>query len=184
MVSSTIGNDKDGFQNKLQVLAAHFSRFFVYNQRMICPRCGYMMDAFDKECPRCHGKGVAAPPQAPPLPSATTAPRPPAPSAVAVKSKNDRPNVGCLALFGGALVAFIGAVAVYAVFGIALGNLIWLGTCIAVLVDANQIGARKGVVGQFGDQGPWGWFFACLLIWVVAFPCYLMYRPHFVEANQ
>jgi hypothetical protein len=38
---------------------------------MICPHCGYAMDAFDKECPRCHGKGIptaAPPPPAPPPP--------------------------------------------------------------------------------------------------------------------
>jgi hypothetical protein len=34
---------------------------------MICPQCGYMMDAFDKECPRCHGKAA---------PSAQTIPQP------------------------------------------------------------------------------------------------------------
>ena len=25
---------------------------------MICPSCGYVMSDFDKECPRCHGKGI------------------------------------------------------------------------------------------------------------------------------
>ncbi len=35
---------------------------------MICPKCGFMMDAFDKECPRCHGRGMTQPnpPVAPP----------------------------------------------------------------------------------------------------------------------
>ena len=28
---------------------------------MRCPQCDYMMDAFDKECPRCHGKGLSKP---------------------------------------------------------------------------------------------------------------------------
>ena len=44
---------------------------------MKCPACGYFMDAMDKECPRCHGKGLpdstaqAAPstPQAAPEPA-------------------------------------------------------------------------------------------------------------------
>lgn len=37
---------------------------------MICPACGYAMDSFDKECPRCHGKGIAKPnaPAPTPLP--------------------------------------------------------------------------------------------------------------------
>ena len=26
---------------------------------MTCPKCGYMMSAFDKDCPRCHGQGIA-----------------------------------------------------------------------------------------------------------------------------
>jgi hypothetical protein len=47
---------------------------------MLCPQCGYMMTAFDKECPRCHGKGVSgaaavAPPA--PTPAPTPAPSPP-----------------------------------------------------------------------------------------------------------
>lgn len=34
---------------------------------MICSECGYMMDAFDKECPRCHGHGISTKPtQQPP----------------------------------------------------------------------------------------------------------------------
>ena len=35
---------------------------------MDCPECGYIMDAFDRECPRCHGQGLApaAPPPTPP----------------------------------------------------------------------------------------------------------------------
>jgi hypothetical protein len=36
---------------------------------MICSKCGYMMDAFDKECPRCHGKGSSQQPQPSPTPS-------------------------------------------------------------------------------------------------------------------
>lgn len=42
---------------------------------MKCPMCGYMMDAFDKECPRCHGKGV---PQSVAQPQDEPAPQPPA----------------------------------------------------------------------------------------------------------
>lgn len=41
---------------------------------MICPQCSYMMDAFDKECPRCHGKGIPQQPAQQPPPS--SAPRP------------------------------------------------------------------------------------------------------------
>ena len=52
---------------------------------MICPACGYAMDAFDKECARCHGKGTAADATAPPAnataPKAVDAPVAVSPSA-------------------------------------------------------------------------------------------------------
>lgn len=45
---------------------------------MQCPLCGYMMSAFDKECLRCHGKGIAPPvqptPPAQPDPTVPVAP--------------------------------------------------------------------------------------------------------------
>ena len=47
---------------------------------MLCSKCGYMMDAFDKECPRCHGEddkestAVAAP-----ITASTAAGAPPPP---------------------------------------------------------------------------------------------------------
>jgi len=51
----------------LQVLAAAFCVFQVENLKclgrmagMICPKCGYAMDAFDKTCPRCQGKEINA----------------------------------------------------------------------------------------------------------------------------
>lgn len=37
---------------------------------MQCPVCAYMMSSFDKECPRCHGRGWGTPP---PLSKAATA---------------------------------------------------------------------------------------------------------------
>ena len=35
----------------------------------MCPQCGFIMSAFDKECLRCHGKGIAptSPPQSAPV---------------------------------------------------------------------------------------------------------------------
>lgn len=37
---------------------------------MKCPKCDYLMSAFDSECPKCHGKGIArlAPTNLPPAP--------------------------------------------------------------------------------------------------------------------
>lgn len=55
---------------------------------MNCPLCGYMIDAFDTECPKCHGKGlksespcaiVDATPDVTPVASAITIHRPSSP---------------------------------------------------------------------------------------------------------
>lgn len=47
---------------------------------MICPMCDYAMEAFDKECPRCHGQGIARPAPVvaapPPPPQPVLAPAP------------------------------------------------------------------------------------------------------------
>ena len=59
------------------------------------------------------------------------------------------------------------------------GNLILifiLGTSIWVLIDAKNIGARKGLVTGMANMGPWTWFIGCLLLWIVAFPLYLVKR--------
>ncbi len=50
-----------------------------------------------------------------------------------------------------------------------------LGTAIWVLVDAKNIGVKKGLVSGFGNMGPWAWFFAVLLLWPVI-AIYLYYR--------
>ena len=54
--------------------------------------------------------------------------------------------------------------------------LIVLGTSIWVLFDAKTIGVRKGLIPGFTDMGPWGWFVASLLLWIVGFPAYLAMR--------
>ncbi len=43
---------------------------------MQCPKCGYAMDSFDKECPRCHGRGTTGQSSSP-QPAASTEPAPP-----------------------------------------------------------------------------------------------------------
>jgi hypothetical protein len=52
-----------------------------------------------------------------------------------------------------------------------------------VLVDAKTIGVKKGQIGGLGNIGPWGWFFACLFLWIVGFPFYLAKRPEFKRVN-
>jgi len=47
---------------------------------MFCPLCGYMMEVFDKVCPRCQGKGMPKP--APPAQAAPAQPTPQLPLTV------------------------------------------------------------------------------------------------------
>lgn len=50
------------------------------------------------------------------------------------------------------------------------------GTSLWVLVDARNIGIKKGSTTGFFNMGPTGWFVACLLCWIAAFPVYLVKR--------
>lgn len=52
-----------------------------------------------------------------------------------------------------------------------------------VLSDARAIGIRKGQVRGLGNLSPAGWFIACLLLWVPAFPYYLYKRREFQRIN-
>jgi hypothetical protein len=65
----------------------------------------------------------------------------------------------------------------------ALVFLAFLASDIWVARDARRLGARRGTLGGFLDMGPVGWFFACLFLWLVAFPCYLATRPKLVAAK-
>lgn len=61
--------------------------------------------------------------------------------------------------------------------------LVVIGTSIGVAVDASNLGVRRGLLGSsIADMGPAGWFFCCLLLWIVAFPAYLITRPKYVAA--
>lgn len=53
-----------------------------------------------------------------------------------------------------------------------------------VLVDATTIGVRKGMIRGFFDMGPWGWFFSCVLLFVVGFPAYLAKRQEYKRIAQ
>ena len=64
---------------------------------------------------------------------------------------------------------------------------IWLviiGTSIWVLVDAKSIGVKKGQIKGIANLGPWGWFFVCLLLWIVGFPFYLAKRSEYKKINS
>lgn len=56
-------------------------------------------------------------------------------------------------------------------------------TSVWVLLDAKSIGVEKGQLKGFFDLGPWGWFFACVLLWIVGFPAYLINREELKRIN-
>lgn len=51
-----------------------------------------------------------------------------------------------------------------------------------VLIDAKRIGVRKGLLAGMGNMGPWSWCFGTLLLWIVVFPMYLLYRGKYKAA--
>lgn len=52
-------------------------------------------------------------------------------------------------------------------------------TSLGVLVDSISIGVRRGRIKGFFNMGPAGWFFSCLLLWILAFPAYLVKRNEY-----
>jgi len=62
--------------------------------------------------------------------------------------------------------------------------IIVVGTSIWVAVDASSIGVKKGQIKGVADMGPVGWFFGCLLLWIVGFPYYLAKRGEFKRINE
>lgn len=65
----------------------------------------------------------------------------------------------------------------------ALILIIVVGTSIWVAIDASTIGVKKGQIKGVADMGPAGWFFGCLLLWIVGFPYYLAKRGEFKRIN-
>ena len=64
-----------------------------------------------------------------------------------------------------------------------LPQLVVLVTSVWVLVDSRTIGITKGQINGFFNMGPTGWFFSCLLCWIVAFPAYLVKRRAYKRAT-
>ena len=50
------------------------------------------------------------------------------------------------------------------------------GTSVWVFIDSRNIGIKTGSTKGFFNMGPTGWFLACLLCWIAAFPVYLIKR--------
>ncbi len=61
--------------------------------------------------------------------------------------------------------------------------LVVVATSIWVFVDAKSIGVKKGQISGIADMGPWGWFWVCLLLWIIGFPFYLAKRSEYKAAN-
>ncbi|MGH9028169.1 MAG: DUF2510 domain-containing protein [Acidimicrobiales bacterium] len=58
-------------------------------------------------------------------------------------------------------------------------------TSIWVVVDAARIGVRRGGMGGgLLDMGIAGWFVACELVWIVAFPLYLASRRRYLGRDK
>ena len=53
-----------------------------------------------------------------------------------------------------------------------------------VYVDAKAIGAKRGLMKGFFDLSPVAWFFCSLLLWIIAFPAYLLKRGQIKEAAK
>lgn len=62
--------------------------------------------------------------------------------------------------------------------------LIIIGTSIWVYFDAKSIGVKKGQIEGIANMGPVGWFFVCLLLWIIGFPVYLAKRGEFKRINS
>jgi hypothetical protein len=62
--------------------------------------------------------------------------------------------------------------------------LLVLGTSLWVLFDAINLKVTKGKIEGFFDMGVAGWFFACLLLWIVGFPAYLVKRDEYKRLKE
>lgn len=61
--------------------------------------------------------------------------------------------------------------------------LIVLATSIWMAVDSSQLGYDKRDIGGLAGMGPAGWLLSGLLLWIVAFPIYLLKRPQLKAAG-
>ena len=51
-------------------------------------------------------------------------------------------------------------------------------------MGAKNIGVKKEQIKGLANMSPMGWLVACLLLWIVAFPFYLIKRPILKRANE
>lgn len=136
----------------------------------------------------CHACGARLPwadavtaPRAAQTPSAVSSPPPIQAAQVAEPEYINPSPVGCLALLGGAIAGFfllfIAALIAgnYGAWAVVIGTSIWVG------FDASGLGVRRGVLRGVSDMSVASWVICCLLLWVIAFPAYLIARPTWVK---
>lgn len=67
----------------------------------------------------------------------------------------------------------------YFVILLVIGTTIWVG------IDAHNLGVRRGMLsGSFLDLSTAGWVVVCLLLWIIAFPCYLVARGKYQQLRS
>lgn len=60
----------------------------------------------------------------------------------------------------------------------------YIGTTVWVGLDASNLNVKAGKLGGGSlDMGVVGWVLACLLLWILAFPAYLVKRPEYVKLS-
>lgn len=64
--------------------------------------------------------------------------------------------------------------------------IIWIiiGTSVWVFFDAKSIGVKKGLIPGIANMTPIMWLVTCLLLWIIAFPIYLVKRGEFKKAVE
>ncbi|MEJ2420240.1 MAG: hypothetical protein P8018_00670 [Acidobacteriota bacterium] len=63
-------------------------------------------------------------------------------------------------------------------------GLIVVGTSLWVLVDALNIGVKRGQMKGVASSGPVTWAVGCLLLWIIIFPWYLIVRNKYKRIND
>jgi hypothetical protein len=138
---------------------------------MQCIKCGVDNPAGNTFCGKC-GASISPVPAPIPDPVYIATSRATAPGCLAIFLV----MMGCI--FGIAIVSVLdGAVGTYPF--ITWGMVIL--SALAVYYDANSLGVRKGLISGIFDMGPLGWAFATFLLWVIAFPAYIVARPLYAD---
>lgn len=157
-----------------------------------CPKCGFVNEMGGDECPRCgivYAKyQVGQKTKAQPAQRQTPNQEPPR-EKEAAQGKQDRPDRSGVDLKEIAILGLV-SIAFWLTMGGASGpagalvSVIIIASSIWVYFDAKAIGVEKGQIKGFTDLGRWGWFMACMLIWILGFPLYLSKRDTYKRINS